>query len=238
MSGTKDTENPLGRKLEIRTTWLEGVYTFKRELRVTAKVPWIDQSRTVLEAGTPVRQRGRGIGDAILGLQLKRYYNKESSTGNFGLTPSVRMPTGSTDDAYPVGDGSWDVGLSASFSAEAANLFQFYDLFYWKNGDGKKGIEQGDVLGFDLNLGIHPYHNNLTNTGIFLMVDLEARAEDRGVNGAGTTGGKRISVGPVLVWYRDNVMVRSEVKFPVYEDVRATQVSHGTQFNLGAGFTF
>lgn len=236
--GSDKVANTLGRKREIRTTWLEGVYTFKREVRLTVKLPWVEQRRRVVQGGVSAEQRGSGVGDMILGLQLKRYYNKESSTGNFGLTPSIRFPTGSTADSYPVGDGSWDAGLSASFSAEAANLFQFYDLFYWKNGNGEKGIRQGDVLGFDMNLGIHPYHNNRTNTGIFLMVDLEARSEARGVNGAGTTGGERVSVGPVIVWYRKNVMVRADVKFPVYEDVRGTQVSHGVQVSFGAGFTF
>ena len=70
------------------------------------------------------------------------------------------------------------------------------------------------------------------------MMDLEARAQDRGHNGAGVTGGKRVSIGPVLVWYRNNVMIRSEVKFPVYEKVRGTQVSHGTQLNVSIGLTF
>ena len=238
MKGDSDISNRSGRKRRIQKTWLEGVYTFKRELRLTFKVPWVEQSRTVVKGIVPVNQRGSGFGDTILGLQLKRYYNKETSTGNFGLTPSVRFPTGSTSDSFPVGDGSWDAGLSASFSAEAANLFQFYDLFYWKNGNGRKGIREGDELGFDMNLGIHPYHNNLKDTGIFVMMDLEARAQDRGRNGAGVTGGKRLSIGPVLVWYRDNVMIRSEVKFPVYEKVRGTQVSHGTQWNFGIGVTF
>jgi hypothetical protein len=89
-----------------------------------------------------------------------------------------------------------------------------------------------------MNLGIHPYHNNLTNTGVFLMLDVEARAEDRGHDGVGATGGKRISVGPVIVWYRKNIILRSTIKFPVFEHIRGTQVSHGTQWNFGIGVTF
>ena len=238
LSGDDKASNPFDRRRTVNTTWLEGVYTFKRELRLTAKIPWIEQSRVTVLNGIPVRQKGSGLGDSILGLQLKHYYNKEGSTGNFGLTPSVRFPTGSTSDSYPVGDGSWDVGVSASFSAEMADLYQFYDVFYWHNTKGKKGINRGDELGFDANVGIHPYHNNRYNMGIFLMGDLSARYEGRGTDTGGTTGGKRISLGPVLVGYWNNVMLRAEVKFPVYEDVSGTQVSRGIDFNIGIGVTF
>ena len=89
-----------------------------------------------------------------------------------------------------------------------------------------------------MNIGLHPYHNNLHNLGIFVMGDLAARYEGRGNDTVGTTGGERISLGPVLVGYWNNVMLRAEVKFPVYESVRGTQVGHGTDFNIGLGVTF
>ena len=209
LHGSSDVSNPLDRTRRVRKTWLEGVYTFRRERRLSFKLPWVDQTRDVVRAGSSVRETGRGLGDSIVGLQLKHYYNKAESTGNFGLTPSLRLPTGSTHQDYPVGDGSWDVGLSASFSAEAAHLYQFYDLFYWSNGKGRRGINQGDELGFDVNLGLHPYHDNPTNTGVFVMLDVSARYEGRGKDGSGTTGGRRLSLGPVLVWYRNNLMLRS-----------------------------
>ncbi len=238
MRGDSEVSNPFDRERRVNTTWLEGVYTFKRELRLTAKLPWVEQSRVVIENGASVKQTGSGLGDSILGLQLKHYYNREASTGNFGLTPSVRLPTGSTSDDYPVGDGSWDVGVSASFSAETAIFYQFYDLFYWHNTEGDRGIDRGDEIGLDLNIGVHPYHDNRHNRGIFLMGDLSARYESRGNDTAGTTGGKRLSLGPVLVGYWNNLMLRAEVKFPVYEDLWGTQVAHGTEFNLGIGVAF
>ena len=238
LDGSSDASNPFDRERRVRKTWLEGVYSFKRERRLTFKVPWVDQSRDVVRGGSSVRDTGHGVGDSIVGLQLKHYYNKDKTTGNFGLTPSLRLPTGSTSDDYPVGDGSWDLGLSTSFSAESAHFYQFYDLFYWSNGKGRKGINRGDELGLDVNLGIHPYHNNLTNTGVFVMVDVSARHEARGEDASGTTGGKRLSLGPVLVGYRNNLMLRSELKFPVYESVWGTQLSHGTEFQIGIGVTF
>ena len=241
LTGDVEVPNPQGLERRVNTTWLEGVYTFKRELRLTLKIPWVEQSRVSLAngaPGTPTRQTGSGIGDSILGLQLKHYYNRESSTGNFGLTPSLRIPTGGSSDAFPTGDGSWDIGISASFSTEMANLYQFYDLFYWHNTAGDPGIDRGDEAGLDVNIGVHPYHDNRHNRGIFLMVDLSARYEGRGNDTAGTTGGKRISLGPVLVGYWNNVMLRAEAKFPVYENVSGAQVGYGTEFNIGLGIAF
>ena len=70
------------------------------------------------------------------------------------------------------------------------------------------------------------------------MLDLEARYEGRGRDTGGTTGGRRLGLGPVLVAYWRNVMVRGELKLPVYESVFGTQVSRGIQTNLGIGVTF
>jgi len=238
LSGNSEVSNPQGRERRVNATWLEGVYTFKRWLRLTAKIPWLEQSRVSVLNGTSVRQTGSGIGDSTVALQFKHYYNRESSTGNFGFTASVRIPTGSTSDSFPVGDGSWDVGVSASFSSETVYFYQYYDLFYWHNTKGDRGIDPGDEVGLDVNIGLHPYHNNRHNLGIFVMGDLSARYQGRGNNTVGTTGGKRISLGPVLVGYWNNLMLRAEVKFPVYESVWGTQVAHGREFNIGLGVVF
>jgi len=238
MSGDAEVSNPQGRKRKVNTTWIEGVYTFKRELRLTAKVPWVKQSRVSVINGAAIKQTGTGVGDSILGLQFKHYYNRKESTGNFGLTPSIRIPTSRVGDSYPTGDGSWDIGLSTSFSVEMAWLYQFYDVFYWHNTKGDRGIDRGNEVGLDVNIGLHPYHNNRYNMGIFVMGDLTARYESRGNDTAGTTGGKRISLGPVLVGYWNNLMLRAELKFPVYESVWATQVGRGIDLNVGLGVVF
>jgi len=237
-AGDSKVDNPLGRRKTVNTTWLEGVYTFKREARVTFKLPWIDQSRTVNQSGVATRQKGHGMGDAILGLPLKRYSNRGSVTDNWGFTPSLRLPTGSTSDSFPTGDGSTDVGFSLSYSRETPFIYQFYDLFYWINTPGRKGISEGDEIGFDANVGIHPLHSNRTNSGIFLMWDVSTRYKDRGIDGGGDTGGTRISTGPILVLYRDNVMFRAEYSFPAYENVHGSQVSRGQEVKVGIGITF
>lgn len=238
LKGDRKVDNPHGRKRRVTTTWLEGIYTFKREIRMTFKLPWIDQSRVVVKDGRAVRQEGRGPGDLILGLPLKHYQNWEDGTHNFAFTPSVRLPTGRTAGDFPPGDGSTDVGLSLAYSREAAHLYQFYDVFYWINNRGRKGIDQGDMLGFDANIGIHPYHNNVKNSGMFLMLDGRVRHEQRGRDQGGITGHTLLSLGPTLVLYRQNVMFRAEWHFPVYERRSGTQVSTGQEATVGIGITF
>lgn len=238
LQDSHELPNPFDLSRSVDQTWLEGVYTFRREVRATFKLPFIDQSRTVLRDGTPALESGSGIGDLVIGVPLKRYKNEDQSTGNLAVTPSIRLPTGSTRDAFPVGDGSTDLGLSISASFERAHIYQYYDLFYWQNGAGDKGIHEGNELGLDINIGWHPYHDNLTNTGVFLMLDLSARHENRGVDNVGITGGDRLSIGPVFVWYRGGMMLRAEWKYPVYESVKGVQVSRGNEYSLGAGFVF
>ena len=238
LDGDSEVANPSGRKRKVSKTWFEGVYTFKREVRASFKLPYVEQSRTVVQSGMPVRQEASGVGDLVLGVLLKRYENRAAETSNIAITPSIRLPTGSTKGDFPVGDGSTDFGISFSMSMEKANLYQYYDVFYWKNGKGKKGIDEGDELGLDINIGWHPYHNNLTNSGVFAMVDFSARHQKKGLDAEGVTGGTRVSMGPVLVLYRQNMMFRAEYKVPVYEKVFDTQVAFGPQFNVGIGFVF
>jgi len=188
--------------------------------------------------GAAVEQTGEGFGDLILALPLKHYMNRKGGTGNIGFTPNLRLPTGSTHGDYPAGDGGTDVGLSLSYNTETKDLYQFYDVFYWFNDADKSGIEEGDLLGFDANIGVHPYHDNATNSGIFLMVDVRARNKERGRDLGGDTGGTRLTVGPVLVYYRQNMMFRAEYRFPVYENVSGSQISYGEELSVGIGYTF
>ncbi|MBL4865874.1 MAG: hypothetical protein JKY67_05815 [Pseudomonadales bacterium] len=238
LEGSSKITNSANRKQSLRKTWLEGIYTFRREVRLTLKLPYIDQSRTVIRDGSAVREFGSGIGDLIIGLPLKRYENKSNSTGNLAFTPSLRLPTGGNGDDFPAGDGSTDIGLSFSASFEKLDLYQYYDLFYWSNSEGDRGIHQGDELGLDINIGWHPYHNNLTNTGVFLMADLSVRYEELGQNDLGLTGGNRISVGPVFVWYQGGIMFRAEYKTLLDETKKGIQLSQGDEYSVGIGFVF
>jgi hypothetical protein len=130
------------------------------------------------------------------------------------------LPTSSakTDDHGFLGGG-----ISLSYSSESFSFYQFYDVFGWLYD------EKDPLLGLDINLGIHPYHNNATNSGLFLLWDLTGRW---------MKGSTTILSGPVIMPYYQNIMARLEVKFPVVENDEESDLSQGITINTGIGFVF
>ncbi len=238
--GREDISNLQGLERFVYTTWLEGVYTFDRSVRLTAKIPFVHQRRDVNPNGVPASRSTNGLGDIIIGLPLKRYSNHKAMTQNWSFTPSLRMPTGTSSGDFPISDGSWDLGLSLGFSRETPTFYQLYDLYYWKEGSGRHGMQTGDSFGLDVNLGIHPWHSNETNSGIFLMWDLSVSHSDAPNQQNLTTaaGADRIYTGPIFVAYRQNLMFRAEFKYLAYERVDNIGLSRGNQFSLSVGATF
>ena len=240
MDGDSEISNPLGLERFVDTVWLEGVYTFDRSIRATFKLPYVDQLRTKNIAGVGVRQSKSGLGDLVLGLPLKHYRNKRAFTDNFGFTPSIRLPTGSSSGDFPISDGSVDLGLSFSYSSETPKYYTLIDLFYWLNTEGENGMHEGDELGLDINLGYHPYHSNESNSGVFVMWDVAARYNDDPNSATLTkaTGGQRLQMGPVLVLYKDNLMFRAEYKHLMYEKTSGISNSRGPEIFISLGITF
>lgn len=239
--GDASVENPLGRERRVNATWLEGVYAFVPEFRLTAKIPWIDQRRTIDRNSQAVEQSGRGWGDLVLGAPMKHLIVGPGTLADLALTPSLRVPTGDTSDAFPIGDGSTDFGLSLTYKRDIPWFYQYYDLFYWANGRGKKDLNvnrDGDEVGLDINWGVLPYHNNAANTGVWMMLDLQGRYQDRGSDADGTTGGLRFSAGPMVMFYKDNLMLHLQYTVPVYEQYNGSQVTYGHEVTAGIGVAF
>ncbi|MCZ6616844.1 MAG: hypothetical protein O7E57_01830 [Gammaproteobacteria bacterium] len=145
--------------------------------------------------------------NVIIGVPLKKYTNRGAFTSNWSVTPSVQFPTAD--------EGEWDVGLSISYSASTPSSYKLYDLYVWN-----------DRVGLDINVGIHPVHNNSTNSGLFAIWDVSMLA---------SSDGDRVQTGPVLMFYWQNVMARLEYKALVYE--RDSNWSGG-YFGFGIGAVF
>ncbi len=240
LKGNKKINNPLGLERYVSKTWLEGVYTINRSIRTTLKLPFVYQRRVRNVNGVGIEQKNSGLGDLVLGIPLKYYRNKGAYTDNFGITPSLRIPTGDSSGNFPITDGSWDAGLSISYSLETPKLYSVAEIFYWKNNSGKNDMRLGDEFGVEIDLGYHPYHNNVTNTGIFIMWDfiLRNNGAPSAANLTTFTGGKLVQTGPILVLYKNNIMFRAEYKHPVYENVDGVSNSRGSELNIGIGFAF
>jgi hypothetical protein len=229
--------NPHGLESRVDTTWLEGVYTFRREFRITAKVPYVDKSRQWLRNGEVIRQTGHGLGDIIIAAPLKKYVNKKGYTYNLSLAPSLRLPTGSTDDDWAVGDGSWDAGLSLSYSFETPKWYHLYDLYYWKNGSGRN-FDHGDELAFDANIGWHAWHDGDTGRGLFLMLDIAARHIEPGKHQLVDLAGDSVAVGPVAMYYHEDWMLKLEYRQTVYDKAKAMGFGDHRRFAIGFGMAF
>ena len=229
--------NPQGLESRVDTTWLEGVYTFRREFRITAKVPYVDKSRQWLRNGEVIRQTGHGLGDIIIAAPLKKYVNKKGYTSNLSFAPSLRLPTGSTEDDWAVSDGSWDAGLSLSYSFETPKWYHLYDLYYWKNGSGRN-FDHGDELAFDANIGWHAWHDGDTGRGLFLMLDIAARQIEPGKNQTVDPAGDTIAVGPVAMYYHEDWMLKLEYRQTVYDKAKAMRFGDHRRFAIGFGMAF
>lgn len=203
--------NSLNRILH-ETMWLEGVFTWTRSKRITFKLPFYQI--------TDGNEIDNYIGGLILALPLKKYSNFNQHTQNFGITPQLQLPNinSKTSDKSQFGGG-----LSVSYSSETFSSYQLYDIYLWNYN------EKDPMLGFDVNLGIHPYHNNSSNSGFFAIWDVTAKW---------TQGSTTILSGPVLMPYYQNIIARLEVKFPLIENGEYSQFSRGLTINAGIGFVF
>lgn len=104
---------------EMHLMHLEGVYTWDKSIRLTAKIPYVvDAQRELLDGtGALVRQKDSGLGDVTLALPLKRYFNLDGRSGSWTLAPQLRLPT-AEDDEYAIFDHQWGTGLSIGYETE------------------------------------------------------------------------------------------------------------------------
>ena len=98
------------------------------------------------------------------------------------------------------------------------------------------------MVGFDIDLGVHPYHNFQNNSGIFVMSGINGRwfGKDKLSSGADdpNSGGRTLEIAPTLVLYWNNLMWRSEVAIPVASDLNGTQFSQSSTVRTGIGIVF
>jgi len=221
----------------LSTLWLEGVYTFRREVRVTLKLPIHLEERTVSSQGSWRRESAQGLGNIVLGVPLKYYNNHPGSTWSLGITPSIRFPTSIHSGDFFVEENVWDWGISAGFSQESVLIYQYYDVSYWHRSDSDGQIN-GDTISADVNIGAHPIQDDATNTGLFVMADLALEHRFGGQNAFGRTGGTTLHLGPTAALHHGNVMWRTTMAWPVFADMAGQQPVSDYIFELGVGAAF
>ena len=114
---------------------LQGVYTWQRWIRITAKLPYLLREerkeydpevlsqaecrqeyfyeedvracRASAEARAEQRLERGGLGNLTLALPLKRYFNLDDRSGSWTLNPQIRLPTALGGNHPDAGAGLW-----------------------------------------------------------------------------------------------------------------------------------
>lgn len=115
----------------IHQVHLEGVYTWKRWIRLTAKIPYvIDAERELPSPTGPITQKDEGFGDITIALPLKRYFNLDGRSGSWTLAPQLRVPTAKESD-YDVYDREWGNALSLGYETETFRFVFGAGTTFW-----------------------------------------------------------------------------------------------------------
>lgn len=238
----RSVDNPLGLKSTSRINWFEGVYTFHRSFRVTFKLPYEHRNKRFLKDGQLKEAGASGLGDMILTFPIKRYRNYMTHTDNLAFNPSIILPTGKTEGDVPLGRGTVDYGLSLSYAREAVKTFGLWDLWSKLHTKGSDGKVKGNLVGFDMNVGLYPYQDSKKQIATLLLWGTHLRQQFKGRLASGlpddNTGGLKLEMAPIFVVLYKNLAFRVEAYFPVYRRLNGTQLVNDYRFNAGIGITF
>ncbi len=220
LRGSNEISNPDGLSERVSKTSIEGVYTWDRSIRATFKMPYLEKTRSAMIDGSLVRKTASGWGDLKLALPLKQYFNKENYSGNWSLTPQIKLPTGDDSGRIPLGDGEVDYAIGASYEKENPYLLYNFGLTFWKTGSSS----QRDRWEFESLLAWNFAVDK------FVGIDLDAEWE----NGSSA---RRIEAGPSFFWWiKKTALLKVGYKHVLDEAVHGTRLSRGDEFRIGLGF--
>ena len=221
MRGSRDLSNPFNLRYEKLITHFEGVYTWHKWVRITAKLPWVDQKRRVIDQNGVVRtQKNSGFDDAKLALPLRYYINEYGYSGHVGIVPQIRFG-GNDDGLNRISDGSTDYGMSVTFERETAGIKFSGDITYW----WEQGSQQRDDWSIDIEISWNFHDRGSINLETEYIEDPDDF--------------EWLGFGPTMFWnFNDVILGRIEYKFAVQEQVNGTSLSRGDSFRIGLGAVF
>ncbi len=211
---------------DVHITHIEGVYTWDRAIRLTAKLPVINDARRELldGSGRKFAQRDSGIGDLTLALPLKKYFNLDGRSGNWSLTPQLRVPLGTRDiSKYSIADRVWGGGLGLGYETETKHYFFATGVTGWFfEGDEPGEVSAHVDLGYNINIGDK-------NGQVLWETDFIYESD----------GTHTLMAGPAIYWrITDVVHVRAEWKHDFMDYQGELDHGDGDAFKLAVGFVF
>jgi len=219
LEGSSELANPYGLSESLASASFEGVYTWDRSVRATFKLPYLERSREVVHSSEIEQLRQSGWGDLKLALPLKLYFNRERHSGNWSMTPQVKLPTASSKGPLALGDGSVDYALGFGFEKENPYLLYNFGLTYWNTGSAEKP----DRWEFESLVAWNFAKDK------FLGLDLD------GIWNSDSTS-RRIETGPSFFWWIEHsVLMKIEYKRVLDERVAGRAFASGDQWRIGFG---
>jgi hypothetical protein len=213
-----------GHSEDIRQLHLQGVYTWDRSIRLTFKLPYVTDARREVpgEGGTKTVERDSGWGDLTLALPLKNYFNLDQRSGNWSLTPQVRVPLGKKDSGYSAAKRVWGSGLSLGYETET---------YHWFFATGVTGWIFESPEPAEWSTSIDLGWNAQDDLQVLWESDFKWNDE----------GAFTLAAGPALYWrYSDRIHTRIEWKHDFVSQVSRNRQKYGNgdRLSLGVGFVY
>ena len=212
---------------EINQLHIQGVYTWDRSIRITAKLPIVMNAyrelvnSDELSSDQKITQKDKGLGDLTLALPLKKYFNLMKRTGSYTLAPQIRIPLRSPDE-YNVWDHVFGRGVFAGYETETRQIFFATGVSYWSFDKNKSDIRHAN---FDFGWNIR---NNMQ-----ILWETDAHKE---------YNGKRYILNGPAIYFRQNDHTHYRLEYKKFsKSTTATgQLDHigGQRFNIGVGFVY
>ena len=220
----KDDTVGKGLSENVHILHIEGVYTWERWLRLTAKLPYtLYAEREIFNSqGAVEKQTDRGIGDLTLALPLKKYFNLNGRSGSWTLAPQLRIPLAEQDE-YSVADGLWATGLYLGYETETAKWFISTGTSLWAFEE-EKPLEVG--LNLDLGRNIFAFDSS---GQILWETDLQWSDDHSYL----------LKAGIAFYWkFTDTIHSRIEWKHDFLDYTTALDHGNGDTIKCGIGFVY
>ena len=207
---------------DIHLMHLQGVYTWDKSIRLTAKLPYVLDARREMPDGLGGKsiERDHGIGDLTLALPLKSYFNHDGSSGAWTFKPLLRVPLAG-DDNYEVYDNEWGHGVGVGYHVETAKWHFETGVSGWLYHENEP-FESFSTIDIGLNFEALGSNGTLLWETDFHFEDDESRT---------------LSAGPALYWnVNDTVHLKFEWKHDFYDRQGVLDHGNGDTFRFGIGF--
>ncbi len=196
---------------EVNILHVEGVYTWDKSVRLTAKLPFVVDAQRELpdENGGKVVQNDEGIGDLTLALPLKRYFNLDGRSGSWTFAPQMRVPL-SGDDEYEVYDGAWGGGLSVGYETETYDYLFSVGASTWLF-EGDEASQTSAHVDLGINLRLFGSSGHIKWETDFIYKD---------------DGTEKLMVGPHLYWKLSDLL-HTQIMYKEEVHARRKALDHG-----------